>query len=144
MLRRLRAMRNAVPRLLLRSPAHRLLSGRYLELGFTGRRTGRRYRAPVAYVRSGPDLLCSTDSRWRHNLQGGPRVRVLLAGRWQVGRVRVLSGVEAEQALRRLVDDIHGYAVTAGISRHGRVGDETLAELVGRRRRTAFAVEVGS
>lgn len=69
---------------------------------------------------------------------------MLLAGRWQVGRVRVLSGVEAEQALRRLVDDIHGYAVTAGISRHGRVGDETLAELVGRRRRTAFAVEVGS
>lgn len=141
-IRALRTLRNAVPRLLLRSPAHRLLSSRYLELEFTGRRSGRRYRTPVAYVRSRTTLLSSTDSRWWHNLVDGPPVRVLLTGAWQPGRARLLSGEEAQAALRRLVDEVPGYAATAGISRVGRVPDETLAALVDERRRVVFAVEV--
>ena len=46
---------NPVVRTLLRSPAHRLLSGSLLLLDDTGRRSGRRYVLPVAYA--GDDLV---------------------------------------------------------------------------------------
>ena len=78
------ALKNSVPTLVLRSPLHPLMSGRYALLSFTGRRTGRRYTTPVAYTRDGADrLLLSTDSPWWRNLAGGAPVSLRLAGpRW--------------------------------------------------------------
>ena len=48
---------NPVLRVLLRSPAHRLLSGSVLLLEYTGRRTGRRYALPVMYASAGDRLV---------------------------------------------------------------------------------------
>ena len=48
---------NPVLRVLLRSPAHRLLSGSVLLLQYTGRRTGRRYGLPVMYASSGGEVI---------------------------------------------------------------------------------------
>ncbi len=42
-------LKNAVPRLVLASPIHRLMSARYATLHFTGRTTGRSSHVPVAY-----------------------------------------------------------------------------------------------
>src|SRR5688500_161870 len=42
---------------LLRSPAHRLLSGSVLLLQYTGRRTGRRYGLPVMYASFGDGFV---------------------------------------------------------------------------------------
>ena len=46
---------NAVMRLLLRSPLHRLRSRRVLLLEFRGRRSGKRYLMPVSYWERSPD-----------------------------------------------------------------------------------------
>jgi hypothetical protein len=61
---------NTMPQLILSTPAHRLLSARYLILEFTGRKTGRRYTVPVAYRRH---LLISTDSPWWRNIAASHR-----------------------------------------------------------------------
>ncbi len=65
---------NTVPMLILRSPVHRLMSGRYAIIEFTGRKSGRRYATPIAYVRDGDRVLLSTDSPWWRNLKGGATV----------------------------------------------------------------------
>lgn len=75
---------NAVVRLVLRSPAHRLLSGSVLLLGFVGRKSGRRYSVPVGYVLEGEDVVCFTGkawSGWWKNLGGGAPVVLRLGGR---------------------------------------------------------------
>lgn len=108
---------NAVPSLLLRSPLHRLMSRRYLLLTFTGRKTGRHYTTPVAYVRDGDHLVLSTDSPWGANVIGGRAVTVLLGGRSYpgVGR-RLTDPAQSEPAMRRLLA-LPGYARAAGIRR---------------------------
>ena len=123
---------NAVPSLVLHSPAHRLMSGRYAVLEFTGRTSGRTYRTPVAYVRDGSRVLLSTDSAWWRNLLDRPHVRLRIRGREEPGRARVVSDeAEATAALRRLVEQIPGYTRPAGIrSSGGRVADDEFARVV--------------
>jgi len=77
---------------LLRSPAHRLLSGRVLLLTVTGRTSGRAYTFPVGYVREGDTLtILSGRHAWWKNLRGGAPVAVLLEGRRRTGRAAVLE-----------------------------------------------------
>ena len=57
----MRAM-NAVARLVLRSPLRGLMDGKVLLLGFTGRRSGRRYTTPMSYVRVGDEILMTTEA----------------------------------------------------------------------------------
>ena len=68
---------NPVVRTLLRSPAHRLLSGSLLLLDYTGRRSGRRYVLPVAYAAAGDDLVVvivqPTTKTWWRNFDGAPQ-----------------------------------------------------------------------
>lgn len=71
---------NAAPMSVLHSPVHRLMSGRYAVIEFTGRRSGRTYRTPIAYVRDGSRVLLSTDSSWSCNLPDRPEVRLRLRG----------------------------------------------------------------
>jgi hypothetical protein len=66
---------------LLRSPLHPPLSKSLLLLGFDGRKSGRRYQIPVAYVQDGSNLLIASRARWWKNLTGGAPVTVLLRGR---------------------------------------------------------------
>jgi F420H(2)-dependent quinone reductase len=47
----------------------------------TGRKTGRKYRQPVSYVRDGDTLLTPGGGRWKFNLVEGQPTRVRLAGR---------------------------------------------------------------
>ena len=77
---------NAVVRAILRSPAHRLLSGRLLLLTYTGGRSGAEHTIPVAYVRDGDGLLVTVGWPerkvwWRSLRAPGSRVGLVLAGR---------------------------------------------------------------
>ena len=47
---RLLRLANPVVRAVLASPAHRLLSGRLLVLGYRGRRSGKTFRIPLLYA----------------------------------------------------------------------------------------------
>jgi hypothetical protein len=73
---------------LLKSPLHRLLSGRVMLITVTGRRSGRSYTTPVEYERSRDQVHAkSWSSRtWWRNLEGGAPVSVLVRGRWLQGR----------------------------------------------------------
>ncbi len=129
---RLSRLANAVPAAVLASPAHRLLSRRYALLEFTGRRSGRTYRTPVAYLRDGSRVVLSTDSPWWRNLPDRPAVRLRLAGRGVTGLARVVTeDREAADLLVALVQAVPGYARPAGLSsRGGAVSDDELLRAV--------------
>lgn len=67
--------------LILRSPLHGLLSKSLLLISFQGRKSGRRYEIPVAYVEDGDALLIASQAGWWRNLVGGAPVSVQLRGR---------------------------------------------------------------
>lgn len=131
---------NAVPSLVLRSPAHRLMSSRYALLEFTGRRSGRTHRTPGAYLRQGSHVLLSTDSPWWHNLTDEPAVRLRLRGHELTGVARVIAeDSEAATVLGQLVQGVPGYARPAGLHRtNGQASEAELLRAVtsGRRRRS--------
>jgi hypothetical protein len=76
---------NPAVRGLLRSPAHRLVSGSLLLLSYRGRRTGTWHTLPVQYAQDGGVLyvLPARPERkaWWRGLREPSRVRVLLRGR---------------------------------------------------------------
>lgn len=123
---------NAVPTLVLASPAHRLMSGRYALLEFTGRRSGRAYRTPVAYLHEGSRVLLSTDSLWWRNLSDRPAVTLRLRGRVVTGSARVVADDrEAADVLGALVRGVRGYSRPAGLHSHaGHVSEEELLRAV--------------
>ena len=65
---------------ILRSPAHRLLSGWLMVLSFTGRKTGKRYAIPVGYLQEGDRLQIFSHAGWWRNLPG-ETVTLRLRGR---------------------------------------------------------------
>lgn len=79
----------------LRSPAHRCLSGSMMILTVTGRRTGRRYEIPISYVADGAVVVCLTgiDNAWWKNLRGGADVTVLLQRKRFDGYAEASTGV---------------------------------------------------
>ena len=84
---------NAVVLAVLRSRAHRLLSGSAIELRYTGRRSGRQYALPVQYARA-DDHLVVRPQRWEHatwwrNFRTPQPVTVRLAGRLRDGTPHV-------------------------------------------------------
>jgi deazaflavin-dependent oxidoreductase (nitroreductase family) len=86
---------NAVVLAVLRSRAHRLLSGSAIELRYTGRRSGRQYALPVQYAGAG-DHLVVRPQRWEHatwwrNFRTPQPVTVRLAGRLHEGTARVVD-----------------------------------------------------
>src|SRR5215204_614594 len=98
---------NAVVLAVLRSPAHRLLSGVTVELRYTGRRTGRQYVLPVQYARDGSRLVVvpqdANSKTWWRNFRTPQSVTVRLAGRLREGTARVVDrGDTAWEEDRRL------------------------------------------
>jgi deazaflavin-dependent oxidoreductase (nitroreductase family) len=79
----------------LRSPAHRLLSGMTIELGYTGRRSGRQFTLPVQYARDGERLLVAVQDpaakKWWRNFQTPQEVSVRLRGKARRGTASVLE-----------------------------------------------------
>ena len=69
---------------ILRSPAHRLLSGMAVELRYTGRRSGRRHVLPVQYARDGERLMVvpqgPESETWWRNFATPQAVSVRLKG----------------------------------------------------------------
>lgn len=89
---------------LLRSPLHSLLSKNLLLLHFSGRKSGRHYQIPVAYVQDGTSILIASRARWWKNLCGGTPVELLLRGRHVAGTAEVSEKVAQREAdLRRVL-----------------------------------------
>jgi deazaflavin-dependent oxidoreductase (nitroreductase family) len=65
-----------------------------LTLYVTGRKSGRRYTLPVAYVRHEGALLIGTPFGWGRNLRTGEPVEIRLLGRKQAADVRVFTSEE--------------------------------------------------
>jgi len=81
---------NRIVRGLLRTPGlNRAMGGRLVTLYVVGRKSGRRYTVPVAYIRQDGDLLIGTPFGWGRNLRSGEPVEILLKGK------RRLADVEA-------------------------------------------------
>ena len=103
---------NPLARALLRSPLHRLMSGRVLVLRFRGRRSGARYAVPVVYSRAADGALEAATSvygKWWRNLESGAPASVLVRGRAVPARVEVVRvgaspnpGADAETIRRAL------------------------------------------
>ncbi|NKY88099.1 nitroreductase/quinone reductase family protein [Nocardia veterana] len=83
---------DAVLRTLLRSPLHRLLSGKLLIITVIGRKTGRVYAHPVGYAESDGALLIGTAAAWRRNLRPGEPVRVTWRGRERLADWELITG----------------------------------------------------
>ena len=83
---------NPVVRLLLRSPAHGLLSGHLALLTVTGRRSGRTFTFPVGYRQDGDRVTIGVDwperKRWWRNLVDGAPVELRLRGVRRTGMAR--------------------------------------------------------
>ncbi len=86
---------NAIVLAVLRSGAHRLLSGSAIELRYIGRRSGRAYVLPVQYARAGDQLVVWPQhwqrSTWWRNFRTPQPVTVRLAGRTRDGTARVVD-----------------------------------------------------
>ena len=74
---------NPIMKWLIRSPLHSFVSKSMLVIGYTGRKSGKRYETPVNYVRNGDDLLVTSyrNRTWWRNMLGGVPVTVWLMGK---------------------------------------------------------------
>jgi F420H(2)-dependent quinone reductase len=87
---------NPVLRVLLRSPAHRLLSGSVLLLEYSGRRSGRRYGLPVMYAAAGDGFVVMAGQpagkTWWRNFCGEPQpVVATVSGKQEPCTARLLG-----------------------------------------------------
>jgi deazaflavin-dependent oxidoreductase (nitroreductase family) len=75
-------LQNPMMKWLLRSPLHFFVSGMYMLLSFTGRKSGKVYTTPVQYARDGQTLRVITSESyiWWKNLRGGTEVQMRIAG----------------------------------------------------------------
>ncbi|MGZ6645276.1 MAG: nitroreductase/quinone reductase family protein [Solirubrobacteraceae bacterium] len=90
---------NPVVRVVLRSPAHRLLSGHLALLTVTGRRSGRAFTFPVGYQRDGDRVTIGVDwperKLWWRNLSEPAPVEIWLAGVRRAGTGRARGDAHA-------------------------------------------------
>ena len=106
MRRRARMMRwvNVPMRFVLGLPFKTPLSGKLMLVTYRGRRTGRRYRQPVSYVRDDDTLLTPGGGSWTRNLRDGEPVRLHLGGRDVTARPTLVRDPDdVDRLLRRLV-----------------------------------------
>ncbi len=86
---------NGVVLAVLRSPAHRLLSGMAIELRYIGRRSGRPFALPVQYVREAQRLLVAVQDpatkTWWRNFRTPQEVTVRLRGELRRGTAVVVG-----------------------------------------------------
>jgi hypothetical protein len=89
---------NSLMLAVLRSRAHRLVSGLVIELHYIGRRTGRKYALPVQYARTGDRLVVRPQqvrrSAWWRNFAEPTTVTVLIAGRIRRGTAHLIAAHE--------------------------------------------------
>lgn len=87
---------------LLRSPAHRLVSGALVDLRYTGARSGRQYALPVQYAEDNQRLVVwpghPERKRWWRSLRAPAAVEVTLRGVLRRGSARVVERSDAAYA----------------------------------------------
>jgi len=74
---------NPVLRVVLRTPLHRLVGGSLMLLTYEGRRSGRDYSTPVAYVRDEGAVVVTTfleEATWWRNFRDGHPATLWLQG----------------------------------------------------------------
>ena len=107
---------NKVPAGILRSPLHGLMSKKYLLLSFTGRKSGREYTTPVAYLSEGDAFLMTTDSPWWKNLHGGAPVTMWVEGREYQGTADAITNhAEVTRVLGEFLEAQPGYGKYVGL-----------------------------
>lgn len=106
---------NAFPKAILGSRLHSMMSGKYLLLGFTGRKTGTVYSLPVGYVRDGSTTYISTDSKWWHNIANGEAATMTIGKGSVTGSSRRITDVDAAVSALRQLSELGGYAKAAGL-----------------------------
>ena len=110
---------NRVVLAILRSRAHRLLSGVAVELRYQGRKTGREYSLPVQYARQDDRLVVRPQnpdqSTWWRNFRDPRPVTLRLAGRPRRGTARVVERgtPDWETAYRAYTARWHGRAAAS-------------------------------
>jgi deazaflavin-dependent oxidoreductase (nitroreductase family) len=82
---------NNLPKLILRSPLHGIMSKKVLLLSFTGRKSGKRYTLPLSYVQTGDTLWLGTQTPWWKNLHGGAPVTARVQGKTVTGIADVIT-----------------------------------------------------
>jgi len=83
---------NLVVRGLLRTPGlSRIIGSRLVTLYVVGRKSGRRYTVPVAYLAQGDDLLIGTSFGWARNLRTGQPVAFRFKGKTRLADVQTLT-----------------------------------------------------
>ncbi len=88
----------------LKSPLHGALSKTLLLLSFSGRKSGKHYELPVAYVRDSNTILIATRAKWWLNLRGGASVELRMRGKNVTARADVSDDQAQRTAdLRRIV-----------------------------------------
>lgn len=107
---------NPLMRLLLSSPAHRLVSGGLMLLHYRGRRTGRSFTLPVAHHDVDGGLVVLTNSGWRVNFRGGLDAEVTLRGERRAARGEL---VEDPEVVARVYEDRLAEVGPAGARRLG-------------------------
>ncbi len=91
----LQSLVNRVMRGVLRTPLLCRAAGkRLIVLHVVGRKSGRRYVVPVAYVRDGGSLLVGTPFGWVRNLRTGEQITVRHKGKRRVADVQVFADEE--------------------------------------------------
>lgn len=109
---------NRIVRCMLRTPGLNRLAGRkLLTIEVVGRKTGRRFTVPVAYLRTDDGLLIGTPFRWVRNLRTGEPVTIRLRGKQIVADVDVLTTEgEVTAAYARMAQGNRNFATFNGIA----------------------------
>lgn len=108
---RLSRMANTMPATVLRTPLHPLMSKHTMLLSFTGRRSGKTYTTPIAYLKRPGEIVSTTDSPWWKNLVGGAPVSARVAGVVYRGTGEAVTDPDqAAQILAELVAHQASYA----------------------------------
>ncbi|MVU79950.1 DUF385 domain-containing protein [Nocardia sp. ET3-3] len=121
---------DAVMRWVLRSPLHRVVSGKLLVITVIGRKSGRVYENPVAYVEHDGTLLIGSAAKWRRNLRPGEPVRITLRGREIQADWEVITDLDdAAEPYRIIVthNPTHGRIAGIGLNEDGGINREELA-----------------
>jgi hypothetical protein len=138
---RLLRLANPFVRSVLRSPAHRMLSGSLMVLTYTGRRSGRRFAIPVMYALRDDDVVALASSpeakQWWRTFETGAPATLRVAGRVVEAHGRLLAGPEAREALTTYLTRFPRAAGALGAS--AGAPDESLDDAAARVALVAFA-----
>ncbi|MBX3063636.1 MAG: nitroreductase family deazaflavin-dependent oxidoreductase [Anaerolineae bacterium] len=106
---------NAFMTWLLRSPLHGIVSGHFMLITVTGRKTGTQYTTPVEYgLDQGAVLVVSAQSRtWWRNLRDKAPCVMHIGGQDVKGTATIATDVEAvRETLRRIYPKMSAQQIT--------------------------------